>query len=141
MTSAHVSHWIMDDMAVVEIDCPPVNALAQPARVALLQAIIATDTDPRVKAIVDGIADSAADIDAIWCNGYGFPRRRGGPMFYADTLGLQSVVAGIERFGSQQDTRDWAPAELLMRLASRGKKFADYDNVRRDNLIRDTVTS
>jgi hypothetical protein len=62
-------------------------------------------------------------------------------MFYADTLGLQTVVSSIQRFGSQLGTHDWIPAELLMRLSSCGQRFADYDNVRRDSLIRDTVKS
>jgi hypothetical protein len=62
-------------------------------------------------------------------------------MFYADTLGLQTVAAGIERLGSQQGTDDWTPSELLVRLASRGERFADYDNVTYEGLIRDTVTS
>jgi hypothetical protein len=61
-------------------------------------------------------------------------------MFYADTLGLQNVVAGIEHFGSQQGPGDWTPAELLLRLASRGKRFADFENVTREGLILDTVT-
>jgi 3-hydroxyacyl-CoA dehydrogenase len=86
--------------------------------------------------LADGIADSAADIDAIWCNGYGFPRRRGGPMFYADTLGLQTVVSSIQRFGSQLGTRDWIPAEFLMRLSSRGQRFADFDNATITGLTR-----
>lgn len=77
--------------------------------------------------LADGIAASAADIDAIWCNGYGFPRRRGGPMFYADTLGLQNVVAGIEAFAHQQGRRDWTPAPLLARLTGSGASFADFD--------------
>ncbi len=62
-------------------------------------------------------------------------------MFYADTLGLQTVVAGIERFGGEQGTNDWTPAELLLQLAGRGENFADFDNVTHERVIGDTVTS
>ena len=78
----------------------------------------------------DGIALSAADIDAIWCNGYGFPRLRGGPMFHADTIGLDSVVAGIEGFAALHDARDWAPAPLLVDLARSGRTFVAWDAAR-----------
>jgi len=62
-------------------------------------------------------------------------------MFYADTLGLQTVVAGIERFGCQLGMDDWTPAELLLQLAARGENFADYDNITREGVIRDTTAS
>ncbi len=65
----------------------------------------------------EGIASCAADVDAIWCNGYGFPRWRGGPMFYADTIGLGPVCAGIERFSGEQGAQYWTPAPLLRELA------------------------
>jgi 3-hydroxyacyl-CoA dehydrogenase len=77
-----------------------------------------------------GIAASAADIDAIWCNGYGFPRRRGGPMFYADTVGLSAVLTGVERFAAEQGAQYWTPAPLLVELAQRGSSFADWDRGR-----------
>jgi 3-hydroxyacyl-CoA dehydrogenase len=75
----------------------------------------------------EGIARSAADVDAIWCNGYGFPRRRGGPMFYADTIGVATVSAGIERFSREQGAQYWTPAPLLLDLAQRGSSFAEWD--------------
>ena len=67
----------------------------------------------------EGLAYRAADIDVIWTSGYGFPRWRGGPMFYADTLGLERVVARIEAY--------WPAAPLQKRLAKEGRKFADRD--------------
>ena len=75
----------------------------------------------------DRIASSAADIDAIWCNGYGFPRWRGGPMFYADTIGLSVVNAGIARFSIEQGAQYWTPAPLLLDLVQRGSSFAEWD--------------
>ena len=73
--------------------------------------------------LAEGIAASAADIDAIWCNGYGFPRFRGGPMFYADTIGAAQVLAGIRRFAAVFGERYWSPAPLLAEVAARGGRF------------------
>lgn len=62
------------------------------------------------------IALRASDIDVIWVNGYGFPRFRGGPMFYASQLGLRNVYDGICRFRDTLDARYWRPAPLLEKL-------------------------
>ncbi|HVS78064.1 MAG TPA: 3-hydroxyacyl-CoA dehydrogenase NAD-binding domain-containing protein [Steroidobacteraceae bacterium] len=74
----------------------------------------------------EGIAGSGADIDVIWCNGYGFPRSRGGPMFYADTVGLPQVLSAIERYREARGPRYWSPAPLLERLARAGGSLAGY---------------
>ena len=74
----------------------------------------------------EGIAATPADIDAIWCNGYGFPRFRGGPMFYADTLGLDRVLDGVRRYAREQGELYWTPAPLLAELAGRGQTFAGW---------------
>ena len=68
----------------------------------------------------------AVDIDIIYLNGYGFPAYRGGPMWYADTVGLQKVYQRICEF-HQQHGELWAPAPLLQRLAETGKTFAEFD--------------
>jgi 3-hydroxyacyl-CoA dehydrogenase len=73
-----------------------------------------------------GIADSPADIDVIWCNGYGFPRHRGGPMFYADTLGLGAVLKFVRGLAREHGERYWEPAGLLAKLAGEGKTFAAW---------------
>lgn len=73
-----------------------------------------------------GVARSAADIDVIWCNGYGFPRSRGGPMFYADTIGLPRVLGTIQRFAIDRGTAVWAPAPLLVRLAAERRTFDSW---------------
>jgi len=75
--------------------------------------------------IAEGIALGASDIDVVYCNGYGFPRHRGGPMFWADTLGTDKVLAKIERFRDTLGALYWEPAPLLVELAHAGKKFAD----------------
>ena len=65
----------------------------------------------------EGIALRSVDIDVVYINGYGFPAWRGGPMFYADTVGLKNVLAKIKEFG-------WTPAPLLEKLAAEGKTFS-----------------
>jgi 3-hydroxyacyl-CoA dehydrogenase len=78
----------------------------------------------------DGIAACAADIDAIWCNGYGFPRRRGGPMFYADTMGLSAILAGVQILAEEQGAQYWRPAPLLVELVQHNSTFAEWDRKR-----------
>ncbi len=77
------------------------------------------------KILDEGIADSPADIDTIWTNGYGFPRDKGGPMHYADQVGLLEIYNIVELY-HQLYGDDWAPAPLLERLAKNGKTFADW---------------
>ena len=72
----------------------------------------------------EGIALRAVDIDIIYINGYGFPAYRGGPMWYADSLGLQTVYDRIREF-HQRHGELWQPAPLLKQLAGENRKFAD----------------
>jgi len=71
----------------------------------------------------EGIALRASDIDMVYLTGYGFPPYRGGPMFYADTVGLDKVLASIEKFQKGYQGDQWKPAPLLVKLAKEGKKF------------------
>jgi 3-hydroxyacyl-CoA dehydrogenase len=73
----------------------------------------------------EGYALRASDIDIIYLNGYGFPAHRGGPMWYADTVGLKKVLARIEEFHRQHGEL-WEPAPLLKQLTDQGKTFADW---------------
>jgi len=82
------------------------------------------------RVLEEGIAASPADIDVIWCNGYGFPRHRGGPLFYADTLGVGAVVEAILRFAKEQGERYWTPAPLLVTLAGANSSFAAWQAAR-----------
>ena len=75
------------------------------------------------------VALRASDIDVVYTSGYGFPRHRGGPMFYADTVGLDTVCAQIEKFSKSLDPQYWRPAELLESLAKSGGSLAEYSNV------------
>jgi 3-hydroxyacyl-CoA dehydrogenase len=78
------------------------------------------------RALEDGVASRAADIDVIYLTGYGFPAYRGGPMFFADTVGLQRVYDRVAAFHREYGKR-WTPAPLLERLAREGSTFRDYD--------------
>jgi 3-hydroxyacyl-CoA dehydrogenase len=71
----------------------------------------------------EGIATRASDIDMVYLTGYGFPLFRGGPMFYADTVGLISVVMAMEKYGKGRHGDAWKPAPLLAKLAAEGKTF------------------
>ena len=74
----------------------------------------------------EGYALRAVDIDIIYLNGYGFPAYRGGPMWHADSVGLQKVYQRICEFHKRHGEL-WAPAPLLQRLAEAGKTFAEFD--------------
>ena len=84
------------------------------------------------RVLEDGIAARAADIDVIYCTGYGFPTYRGGPMWYASSVGLANVVHRIHELADQFGAELWTPAPLLARLAEQGKSFEDFDNERAD---------
>ena len=73
----------------------------------------------------EGYALRASDIDIIYLNGYGFPAHRGGPMWYADTVGLKQVYEHISEF-QREHGEIWQPAPLLKRLAEQGKTFSDF---------------
>jgi 3-hydroxyacyl-CoA dehydrogenase len=78
------------------------------------------------KLLDEGIAARPLDIDMIWIFGYGFPRYRGGPMFWADEVGLPEILKRLEYYGDTFD-RDWLdPAPLLRKLAGEGKSFKDW---------------
>ena len=78
------------------------------------------------RALEAGVAARASDIDVIYVNGYGFPAWRGGPMFYADRIGLPVVLERITAFHRDHGER-WRPAPLLVELASAGRTFRDRD--------------
>ncbi|MCI4430490.1 MAG: 3-hydroxyacyl-CoA dehydrogenase, partial [Burkholderiales bacterium] len=72
----------------------------------------------------EGIAARASDLDIVYLNGYGFPLHRGGPMLYADIVGLPNVVRSLRRFAAEPGAdASWQPAPLLLRLADEGKSF------------------
>ena len=77
--------------------------------------------------VEEGIALRPGDVDVVWVNGYGFPRYRGGPMFYADENGLKDVLDRLKRLGSEHGSQYWTPASLLERLVEEGRSFRDLN--------------
>jgi len=78
------------------------------------------------KIVDEGIAMRASDIDMVYLTGYGFPLHRGGPMNYADQVGLFNVVGAMKRFAANphDDAEFWQPAPLLAKLAAEGRSFS-----------------
>jgi 3-hydroxyacyl-CoA dehydrogenase len=81
------------------------------------------------RVLEEGFASRAADIDVVYTNGYGFPAWRGGPMFYADRVGLAKVFERVSAFHRELGPR-WEPAPLLARLAKAGSTFKEFDKNR-----------
>jgi 3-hydroxyacyl-CoA dehydrogenase len=82
------------------------------------------------RALDEGLAIRASDIDVIYVTGYGFPAWRGGPMFYADRVGLGHILDRIQSFERECGTR-WTPAPLLERLVAEGGTFRGLDQARK----------
>ncbi len=76
----------------------------------------------------EGIALRASDIDVVYLTGYGFPDFRGGPLFYADTVGLPNILRTMREFAKGYQPDAWEPAPLLRQLAAEGKSFASWGN-------------
>ena len=74
----------------------------------------------------EGIALRAGDIDIVWLNGYGFPAHRGGPMHYADRVGIETIHRGVRRYHEHHGAW-WEPSPLLERMAKEGTTFAERD--------------
>ncbi|WP_312127294.1 3-hydroxyacyl-CoA dehydrogenase NAD-binding domain-containing protein [Brevundimonas sp.] len=74
------------------------------------------------KILDEGIAQRASDIDVVWLNGYGWPIATGGPMFWADSVGLDKVLAGLEKY-SEQLGKDFVISPLLRKKAAAGETF------------------
>ncbi len=91
----------------------------------IVQRLVYALVNEGARILEEGIALRASDIDMVYLTGYGFPLFRGGPMFYADTVGLPAVLASIGRFAAGPHGEAWQPAPLLERLAAEGKGFND----------------
>jgi 3-hydroxyacyl-CoA dehydrogenase len=80
-----------------------------------------------IRILEEGVASRAGDVDVVWCAGYGFPRYRGGPLFYADTIGLKTVYEGMLKYRDLFGPMHWEPAPLLTRLVAEGRTLRDWD--------------
>ena len=75
----------------------------------------------------EAIAYRPVDVDIVYLSGYGFPSSRGGPMFYADLIGLGRVLATVENYAQGRNGWAWTPAPLLVSLAARGGRFEELN--------------
>jgi 3-hydroxyacyl-CoA dehydrogenase len=82
----------------------------------------------------EGYALRASDIDTVYLTGYGFPAYRGGPMWYADTVGVKKVYERVTEF-HRQSGELWEPAPLLQRLAAEGRSFASLDAEKAESVV------
>ena len=91
----------------------------------IVQRLVYSLVNEAAHILEDGIASKASDIDMVYLMGYGFPIYRGGPMNYADQVGLFNVVQAMKRFAQNplDDAKFWQPAPLLAKLAAEGKTF------------------
>jgi 3-hydroxyacyl-CoA dehydrogenase len=91
----------------------------------IVQRLVYALVNEAAHILEEGIASRASDIDMVYLTGYGFPMHRGGPMQYADTVGLFNVVQSVKRFAQNpnDDANFWQPAPLLARLVAEGKTF------------------
>ena len=88
----------------------------------ILDRYVAAMVYEGAKILQEKIAVRPSDIDVVYTNGYGFPRWRGGPMKYADMVGLDKILSNIKKF-SEEDCRFWSPPELLIDLVKNNKNF------------------
>ena len=91
----------------------------------IVQRLVFSLVNEAAHILEEGIANKASDIDVVYIFGYGFPVHRGGPLNYADEVGLFNVVQAMNRFAQNplDDAAFWKPAPLLARLAAEGKTF------------------
>jgi 3-hydroxyacyl-CoA dehydrogenase len=89
----------------------------------ILQRLLYPMVNEGAKILDEGLAIRASDIDVIWVYGYGWPVYRGGPMFWADQVGLKAIRDRLLEFQKQTGDAFWQPAPRLVRLAAEGKGF------------------
>ncbi len=91
----------------------------------VVQRLVFAMVNEAAHILEEGIASKASDIDMVYLTGYGFPIYRGGPMMYADQVGLFNVAEAMKRFARNphDDAAFWQPAPLLARLVAEGKTF------------------
>ena len=89
----------------------------------IVERLLYSMVNEAARILAEGIAQRASDIDMVYLTGYGFPLHRGGPMFYADSVGLPNVVAAMKKYSKGRHGEFWKPAPLLAKLAKKGKTF------------------
>ena len=89
----------------------------------IVERLVYSLVNEGARILEEGIAMRASDIDMVYLTGYGFPLFRGGPMFYADSVGLTNVLLAMEKYAKGRHGDAWAPAPLMVKLAGEGKGF------------------
>ena len=90
----------------------------------IVERLVYSLVNEGARILEEGIAMRASDIDMVYLTGYGFPLFRGGPMFYADTVGLANVLTSMDKYAKGRHGDAWAPAPLMVKLAGEGKGFS-----------------
>lgn len=116
-----VAQTIQDFMAAHNLPARPISAEE------ILQRTVYPMINEACKVLEEGIAIRASDIDVILLNGYGFPAYRGGLCFYADEIGLDNVLAGMQQL-EQQLGEAMKPAALLEKLVAEGGRLSKFSN-------------
>jgi 3-hydroxyacyl-CoA dehydrogenase len=123
-----------DDPEAVQILADTAKRLGVPQRRHSADEIVERCVYPLInegiRILEEGVASRASDVDVVWCAGYGFPRYRGGPLFYADAIGLKTVQDGILKYRDQFGPMHWEPAPLLAHLVTEGRTLSDWDRAR-----------
>ncbi len=91
----------------------------------ILERCLYSIVNEGAKILAEGIALRAGDIDTVWINGYGWPKHTGGPMFWADGVGLKNVLERVRHYERELGGSHWQPAPLLETLAAAGRTFND----------------
>jgi 3-hydroxyacyl-CoA dehydrogenase len=121
----------LDDPEAIAVLRARATQLGIPQRVHTDQEILERCLYPLLnegfRILAEGVVQRASDIDVVWTSGYGFPRYRGGPMWYAQTLGLAKLLEGIQRFGKEFGPMHWEPAPLLVELVGSGRSLEDWE--------------
>lgn len=115
--SALVNQMIVQHSADLQLERRPISDQE------IVERLVYSLVNEGAQLLDEGIAIRASDIDMVYLTGYGFPLHRGGPMFYADTVGLSNVLAAMEKYAGGYHGDAWKPAHLLVKLAAEGKGF------------------
>jgi 3-hydroxyacyl-CoA dehydrogenase len=116
---------LVRDGDLITLDVPGRRLHVEISDEEIVQRLVFSLVNEAAHILEDGIASKASDIDMVYITGYGFPMYRGGPMLYADQVGLFNVVQAMHRFAANphDDAEFWKPAPLLAKLAAEGKTF------------------
>ena len=130
--------YIYDEGALAGIPDPEVEEFVAAERIKkgittrelsdqeIVDRYMAAMINEAARVVDEGIAERPLDVDVTLLNGYGFPRWRGGPMHYADTVGLDKILTDIQKF-QQEDDWFWQPAPLIERLVDKGRNFSSLN--------------